>query len=182
MLVIKKILDALSGFLMILGGIAMVVMMVNVAADIIARNFLHVPIPGTLEFVSGYYMVATVFLPLAYVQRHREHVMIELFTLKVPPRVNAFMDGVIYVLCAIGLLFFTYATIGKAIHMTEIGEMQFGVIDVITWPSRWFVPLGCGVMALYMLLQMVAEFIFALKGEKTAAFRDVGHLEDLEKI
>src|SRR3546814_9847490 len=38
------------------------------------------PLAGTIEVVSNWYMVGVAFLPLAYVQWHREHLIVELFT------------------------------------------------------------------------------------------------------
>lgn len=179
---IKRLIDLLSTVLLVVGGVAMTCMMLNVAVDIITRNILQVAVPATLELVSYYYMVAVAFLPLAFVQRYRQHVMIELFTMWLPRRVNAFIDAVVYLLGAIALGFFTVATFGKAVHMTAIGEMQFGVIDVIVWPGRWCLPLGLGAMALQLLLQSTAEFAFAVKGIVIPGHRDLDHLERMEQV
>jgi len=179
---IKRLIDRLSSVLLVLGGIAMAVMMVNVAVDIVTRNLLRITVPGTLELVSYYYMVAVVFLPLAFVQRSRGHVMIELFTLWLPRRVNAFIDAIVYLLGAIGLGLFTYAAFGKAIYMTGVNEMQFGVIDVVVWPGRWFVPIGCGAMVLQLLLQATAEFVYAIKGTELPGHRDLEIMDHMEQV
>jgi TRAP-type C4-dicarboxylate transport system permease small subunit len=179
---IKKLIDWLSNVLLVLGGVAMALMMINVVVDIVTRNVFRLAVPATLELVSYYYMVAVAFLPLAFVQRYRGHVMIELFTMWLPARVNAFIDGTVYLLGAVALAIFTYAAFGKAVYMTGIGEMQFGIIDVVVWPGRWFVPIGVGAMALQLALQTVAEYVFALRGVMLPGHRDLESLDHMEQI
>jgi TRAP-type C4-dicarboxylate transport system permease small subunit len=179
---LKKLVDQLSNVLLVLGGVAMALMMINVVVDIVTRNVFRLAVPATLELVSYYYMVAVAFLPLAFVQRYRGHVMIELFTLWLPARVNAFIDATVYLLGTIALGLFAYASFGKAIYMTGIGEMQFGIIDVVVWPGRWFVPIGVGAMALQLALQSIAEYAFALFNAVIPGHRDLESLDHMEQI
>ena len=65
-------------------GILIILMMIHVAVDVFCRIVLNAPLYGTLEIVAGYYMVAVVFLPLAYVSGGEGHIFIELFTSKLP--------------------------------------------------------------------------------------------------
>lgn len=159
-----KCLDIISNSLLAVSCLAVVAMMLQVTADAFLRTFFHWSVPGTEEIVSAYYMVAVAFLPLAYVQRERGHVMIELFTMRLSPRTNAFLDSAVFTICGIGLAIFTYASVLKAVAMTEESEILIGTVDVTVWPSRWFVPAGCGAMALYMWLQALQEFTWALRG------------------
>lgn len=154
----ERTLDLISRILMVFAAIAILGMMLQVVIDVALRNIWHSTLPGTEEVVSAYYMIACAFLPLAYVQRERGHVIIELFTSWLPERATAFLDGLVAAVVAVGLLFFTQATFGKAIAMTEEREIMIGTIDVVVWPSRWMLPIGLGAMALYMLLQSAQEF------------------------
>ncbi len=159
-----RLLDVVSDTLLAVSCVATVAMMLQVTADAFMRTFFHWSVPGTEEIVSAYYMVAVAFLPLAYVQRERGHVMIELFTMRLSPRINALIDSVVFTACGVGLAIFTYATFFKAIAMTEEAEMLIGTVDVTVWPSRWFVPAGCGAMALYLWTHAVQELLWALRG------------------
>ena len=124
-------------------------------------------------------MVAVVFLPLAYVQLERGHIIIELFTLKAGPRLKAWIDGFVHVVCGSALAIFTYATFDKAIKMTAKGEMWIGMIEVIIWPARWSLPLGLGIMMIIMFLQAIREFQSAITGKH---FQNPMHAEDSEKV
>ena len=58
----------LSFSLMLLGGVAMLLMMIQITADVFMKHFFNQPITGTLEMVSFYYMTGIIFLPFAYIQ------------------------------------------------------------------------------------------------------------------
>lgn len=161
---LQRLLDIVADVLLTVSCVAVVAMMLQVTADAVLRTFLHWSVPGTEEMVSAYYMVAVAFLPLAFVQRERGHVMIELFTMRLSPRTNALIDSIVFTVCGIGLAIFTYAALRKAMVMTEDAEILIGTIDVTVWPSRWFVPVGCGAMALYMWLHAIQDFTWALRG------------------
>lgn len=177
---IEKILDGCARLLMGIGSVAVVLMMVHVMAEVILRYFFTASIPGTEEIVSGYYMVAVVFLPLGYVQMERGHVIIELFTLKVSDRGKAWLDGCVLLVCAGALSIFTYAGFDKAVSMTARGEMWIGLIDVIIWPARWMLPAGLLVMTVMMVLQAIREFQSAAGGGEGHV--DPQHAEDAERV
>ena len=70
---------------------------VHEMGEVMLRTAFKLTIPGTEETVSAYYMIACAFLPLAWVQRGRAHVSVEVFTLWMPPRMLALLDGLVYV-------------------------------------------------------------------------------------
>lgn len=152
-----------------LAGIAMVLMMVQICADAALRTMFNSSAPGTLEIVSFYYMVSVVFLPLAYIQLQRGHVIIELFTSGLSDRTNAAIDGIVYVLATAAMGYFTYAAFEKALKMTELGEFVLGVILVYTWPARWFVVAGTGLMSVVYALSAVEEFATAFGKNKSGS-------------
>lgn len=180
MTAIRRTLDALSMVLMVIGALAMLGMMLQVMVDVALRNLFKSTLPGTEEMVSAYYMIGVAFLPLAYVQRERGHVIIELFTLKLPPRVIAALDGVVYVVCCAALWFFTYAAFRQAVLMTEQSEIMIGTIDVTVWPARWLMTAGLAVMALYMMLQAVEQFLWA--AGVAVRHQPAEHTEETETI
>lgn len=177
-----RILDGISSALLAIGCVAILAMMIQVMVDVVLRNVFKLSVPGTEEIVSAYYMVAVAFLPLAFVQRERGHVMIELFTQNLPPRVNAVLDGIVFLACGIGLAIFTYAGTVKAIAMTEQSEILIGTIDVTVWPSRWFLAAGCGAMTLYLLLHSVQELAWGLSGSTLGKHGSPEHVEEAEQI
>ena len=161
MTAIRRVIIYACNTLMMLGGLALLMMMLQICMDAGMRTIAHSSVPGTLEIVSFYYMVAVVFLPLAYVQLHRGHVIIELFTSGLSPRKVSFIDAVVYTFAGIAMAYFTMAAFNKAVAMTNLGEFVLGVILVFTWPARWFVVAGTGLMSIVYLFSAIEEFSYA---------------------
>src|SRR3546814_16577296 len=86
--------DRLAKALMFLSCAIMLAMVLHIVADVMARYLFNQPLAGTIEVVSNWYMVGVAFLPLAYVQWHREHLIVELFTQNSSARTLRLMDGI----------------------------------------------------------------------------------------
>src|SRR5690606_5755264 len=64
------------------GGLALAVMMLHVCLDIFLREGLGIVIPGALEAVSFFYMVACICLAFPIMQVAGEQVVVEVFLQK----------------------------------------------------------------------------------------------------
>jgi TRAP-type C4-dicarboxylate transport system permease small subunit len=136
---------------MSVGGIALSTMMVHVVADVVGRTFLGKPIDGTLEIVSGYYMVAVVFLPLAYVTRYNEHIYVELFTRRLRGGRIALLDAAVELLAFLFVSFLAWQSTVEAVTRTADGETWETAEGLIAmWPSRWLLPISFLLMTLYL--------------------------------
>ena len=82
---IEAVASRIAGFVALIGGVVIVLMMLQVSADVAMKYIFHKPITGTLEITSAYYMVALVWLPLGAVTRDHEHLEVELFTQHLAP-------------------------------------------------------------------------------------------------
>lgn len=165
MAALERLLERFSMALLWVAGVAITLMMLHVAADVIGKTVFHQPMTATLEIVAWYYMVATVFLPVAYIQVHKKHLMVELFTRQMEPRKLARLEGMVAVLGAVyvGILF--WLTLDHAITSTIDGELQdVTFFDLPVWPSRWFLPLAVGAMTLIMILQAIRDLTFGFTG------------------
>lgn len=165
----ENLLKRASTALLLLGGVAATLMMLQIGADIIGKYAFDKPIPATLEIVAWYYMIATIYLPIAYVQFHRKHLTVELFTQNLEPRKMAWVEGITSVLALlyVGILF--VLALKSALHETALGEAQDATyFDLPVWPARWLLPIPLFFMMLIILLQGWNDFRFAVTGrEKT---------------
>ena len=168
-LTIEKTLNSLANVLLLFGGILMVLMMLQITLSVLGRYLISQPIPGTLEVVSSYYMVGVVFFPLAYVQRQREHIVVELFTQKLSPRSLAGLEGVIYLLSSLYVGMLAWRGFLSAFKAYDFGETwTTAYFDLITWPTYWFVPIGFTFMTLYLLLQGMNDLVMAWRNNQIA--------------
>lgn len=141
-----------------IAGVIMLLMMLHIVADVAGRMIFNHPLDGTTEIVSGYYMVAVIFFPLAYVAHNDGHIMVELFTRKLAERRLAGLDAVIGAVCLGFVVWFSWESIVTAWISTgrnEQWETSKGLVTI--WPSRWFIPLGVVLMGIYMTFRLVAD-------------------------
>ncbi|MEZ5765573.1 MAG: TRAP transporter small permease [Xanthobacteraceae bacterium] len=170
----ERVLEKVSAALLLVGGAAATIMMLHIGADIIGKSFFDKPVPATLEIVAWYYMIATIYLPIAYVQFHRKHLTVELFTQNLEPRKMAWVEGVTSILAFlyIGTLF--VLSFNTAVHETMLGEAQDATyFDLPVWPSRWLLPIPLFVMLLVIVHQGWSDFRHALTGQTGRV--DSGH-------
>lgn len=166
MVAIEKTLDWLGWILLIFGGILMVLMMLQITLSVLGRYLITQPIPGTLEVVSTYYMVGAVFFPLAYVQRNREHIVVELFTQNLSPRALAGLEGVVYLLSSIYTGMIAWRGFLSAYKAYDVGEVwTTAYFDLITWPTYWFVPIGFALMTAYLLLHATRDLVMMWRND-----------------
>ena len=126
-------------------------MMIHVNVDVFSRYLFNRPVPGTLEIVSNYYMVAVVFLPLAMVERNNAHISVELVSQHLPLRPRMLLIAFASLASAAYFAAFTWQTWFDAIAKFELGEYIRGQIAIINWPSRFVLPLGCALITLVLL-------------------------------
>ena len=140
--------------LALLGGIAMVVMMLHIVADVATKYMFNDPIDGTTEIVAAYYMVAVVFLPVAYVTFTEGHLIVELFTGRMSGRPLRVLSGFASLATLAYVLFLIYYTAVEAVRRTIEGEAWETSVELVAvWPSRWLLPVGLAAMALYVAIE-----------------------------
>jgi TRAP-type C4-dicarboxylate transport system permease small subunit len=147
-----------------LGGVLMLLMMAHIVVDVGARVLFNSPFDGTTEIVAGYYMVAVIFFPLAYVTHHEGHITVELFTRGLPPRRLAGLEVAIGVVAFCFLAWFTWESVVAAYDSLLENEQWETADDLVTiWPSRWFIPIGLATMAIYLVYRL-ADDLRAARG------------------
>lgn len=143
-------------------GVALVLATLHMFADAVMTRFFHRPIPGTLEVITQYYMVALFFLPLAHAEVRGAHITADLLFNAVPRRGQRWLVFANYLLLTgFGGVFLWQVTL-KALRQTERGDLtRLGDLTLLLWPSRWIVVLGVVAFALVAALRL-AEAIKAI--------------------
>jgi TRAP-type C4-dicarboxylate transport system permease small subunit len=160
-----RVIDRLLGWLEVpinallwIGLIAGLAMMLHVAADVTGRTAFNNPLMGTTEIVSGWYMVAVCYLPWAWLTRHDNHIAAGVFERIGTARFGYWMEVVVKVFMLVYVSVFAWQTAIRALQQTrggEVWEAAGGFIPV--WPSRWLLPIGAGLMAVYLVLRILRD-------------------------
>jgi TRAP-type C4-dicarboxylate transport system permease small subunit len=156
---VERAVDRASRALAFVGGLGVVLMMVHVVADSAMKYLFDVPIEGTLEVVSQYYMVACVFLPLALVELRGEQVRVDLFLRLMPRRAAVASYVVTAILSAAFFACLAYYTGEAAVHSFRINEVIMGTSYVIVWPSKWLLPVGFALVVVAIVLRLARALL-----------------------
>lgn len=156
---IERAIRSVSAVLMAVAALALILMMLMVTVDVAGKYLFTAPVPVTLEMVSNYYMVAVVFLPLAAVELMNGHIHVELIHARLPRVGRRILDVVAHVLAFVFFAMLTVYGWEVAMKKFEVGEFLMGQYSLIIWPSRFLVPVGCGLIAVLLILRTVRSSI-----------------------
>ena len=142
-------------------ALALAAMMLHISADALSRWLFTRPFAGTLEIVSHYYMVAVVFLPLALVQRMREHIRVDILARVWGPRTLVVLDTVATALVTAFAAAFAWASVETALHQTRRGawrDVTFFDLDI--WQTYWFMVAGAVFLTVAALAVLLRDLVF----------------------
>jgi TRAP-type C4-dicarboxylate transport system permease small subunit len=146
----RRLLDRIVDGAMVVAELAIVLMMVHITAELLARWILRHGLESVPEFVAYYYMTSVAFLSLAYVTRGNGHIAAEFFTQYLSPRRREILEGVIALALAAFLVLLTWQLAQEAVTMTAAREVHQGVaFNLPKWPGRWIMAVGSAIMLIY---------------------------------
>lgn len=105
---VRRLFDWLTRGYLRLAGLALILMVIQINLDVLGRYLFNSPLPATVETVSAYFMVATVFLPLARIEMSDGHISVDLLTQFLPPAARLRLQALA---CAIGAGYFGLLTV-----------------------------------------------------------------------
>lgn len=153
MKMINTWLERINQFITLIGGTAVVLMMIHVTLDIVFRFTLNRPLPGTISIVAHYYMIIAIFLPLAYVEQTKSSISIELISGYFPPALNRFLSCFTQLFISATAYLVAYVSYGVAVrnHQSGTSVMQ-GDYTIATWPSYYILFFGMFLLGTYCLV------------------------------
>ena len=146
----------------LLSGIALLLMMVAGAADVIGTNLDLVgipsqPIPATFEFMATM-MVVTVFLATALGQARRNHIRVEVLVNMLPPAGQRVMDVLQHILSTGMWALIAWFGWKSGLHSVAVGEYAPGLINFPVWPARLVLGFGATLMTVQCVFDLLAVF------------------------
>lgn len=149
--VVEKILFALS-------ALALFAMMILVSLDVLFRYFLHRPLTFQYELTSYYLLVCatTLSLPVAY--KRGAFIKLDLLGKHLPTRLHGYLRGCNLLVGALLFLLITWFSGTRTYDQWQSGGSIFGVIDWPVWLSLIWVPIGCFMLSLTLLLYAFNAF------------------------
>lgn len=125
--------------------------MVIMVLDATLRYAANQPLAWAFEVITMYLMVAGFFFALSHALHKNEHIFVEFFCDRLPPRVRHVVTAIVYVPTS----FLFAAACWRSVLVTweafERNEVTAGVIQWPTWTARIIVPIGLAMLVLRMI-------------------------------
>ena len=168
-----RLVDRISRVLAGISAGVVAVLAVHVFVDVTARWLANRPLPGTLEYVTFWWMPAVVFLALAGGQLRAEHMKVTLLTDLMTARARRIAEVVILLVVAALIVVLTYYLLLGAIESTRIRQAALGVAVVPLWPAKWAAVVGLAAF----LLQTAATLWRVVTGAPTVPHQVLDDVE-----
>ncbi len=163
-----KLADKFTELLSYLGMIGVLAMMVHICADIVGRTLFGVSIPATLEMVTRYYMLMLVLLPLAWVEKNRGMIAVEVFAGMFGKLGDRILDAFVSLACAGVYCVLSVSTWQKAMEQFNIGSYIIALdTQIYVWPGYFTLPFGFGMAAFVCMLRLLLMFSNASSSDVT---------------
>ena len=152
---VTRLLQALTT----IAGVALVLMMLHICADVFMKYVFNSPVQGTLEIVSGYYMVIAVYLPLPLVEWLRQAIVVDVIFIRMPRAMK--IACVLIVLASLVAVYgaFAWQTWLDAMRAYGRNEIAMGPAQTVIWPARFVLPIGFGLASVIGLWHFMGVLI-----------------------
>mgnify|MGYP003679547649 CR=1 FL=1 len=139
----------------VIAGIALILMMVHISTDVVAKYIFRIPMPGTITVVSNYYMVLVAFLPLAFTERRNGQISVEVVTTLLPAKYQRILNVFSLIFCASVFAALAWQGWVEAGRSQKVGTFEIEQnMKLLTWPARYLLPIGCGLIAMTLLVKI----------------------------
>lgn len=128
-------------------------MMFLITSNIIGRK-LGYPLLGAIG-VAGFMLAIVVFLGLSHCEEKESHIRVEFLIHHLTPKIRMVVLIFDYL---VALLLFTTMTVVTGIdsaHSFQIKEMLTGAVLLPEYPVKAIVTLGCALMSIQVLLNII---------------------------
>ena len=127
-----------------------------VTVDILMRSLLGFSTRVAVE-MTGYLLVIAVFFGLAYTLREGSHIRITFLLLRLPARVQAWVELII------SIIFLSYTGVLGGVTWSwwftsfSLKTTSRTGLDIVVWPVEIFIPVGLTLISLLLAYEIVAN-------------------------
>lgn len=161
-MILTKITETFSSLLTFLAGLILIVMVLLTCANIVFRLF-WVPINGTYELMGFSGALLTAFA-LAYTQVKKGHIAVDVLVNVFPPKMRWVLAAINNGMCFVFFILAGWQLAIKANTLRTTGELT-ETLRIIYYPFIYAVSLGCGVLALILLTDLLRQIFSSEEAE-----------------
>ncbi len=160
MVTLKKLNMVLNKIVLYFSCAALFIMLLLGFGNMFFRT-VWVPIKGSYEII-GFLGALVASLPLGFTQIRKGHIAVDIITDKYPPRLQKFVEGISYLLCAVFFLIVSKKTLqwGSIIrHSGEVSE----TLRIPFYPFVYATAIGFLILSLALFVDTL--ILLTGKGE-----------------
>ncbi|MCE8520840.1 TRAP transporter small permease [Ruegeria pomeroyi] len=166
----------LESILLALGALAVVLLGVLIAGNVVARSVFGTSIPDSVIIVQEL-MVAAILLPLAATTASRTHICVEFISDKFGARVKSWLIVMGTVIGMLALIPLIYAGWRELVSNWSSGSFYFGDLALPKWPGKLIFILGFGACWLRLLELAIRDTRTILAGGIVDDQHELGEIE-----
>ncbi|MFC7402941.1 TRAP transporter small permease [Citricoccus sp. GCM10030269] len=151
---IETAVIAVSRVFGILASLAVVVVMLAIALDVVTRWITGASLPSMVE-ISESALVVSIFLGLPWAAVTGAHVSVSLLTDRLGQRAGRVVATIAWTLCSLTAAWFTWTTCSRALASTGLNEVRMGLVQWPLWPLRWVIAVGFLVLTLACVVNLL---------------------------
>jgi len=153
----------------LVGAVAVILMMLQIVADVLLKNLISWPIPLTSVFVANYYMVIVAYMPLALTERLSRHISVELLFRHLSARWQRWLGALVCLFAGTVAAAIAWELWFEAMKKARVGSFIVEQsLAMPIWPTYFVLPIGFGLFAallFYRVLVMVTGLASGLGEE-----------------
>ncbi|MBQ4506808.1 MAG: TRAP transporter small permease subunit [Firmicutes bacterium] len=162
---LKRIEDGLTKVLSLLITAAMMLLVLIVCVQVVARNLIHFDL-GAATDIPVYMMIYTVFLGNILISKQRKNITVDVLKVFVHNRtILAVVQLINDVLCAAALAYFDYYSFRHCLITLRNRGVKISGLNYPEWLMKMIVPVGLTIVCIYFVSYVVKD-IQALKDVK----------------
>lgn len=143
-----RIIDRLSDGVAVLGAGGVVLLVLNVAVDVVGRLVFHAPFPGTIEYTTYWWMPTLALLAFAFTERRQEHIKVTVLLDALPLRMRQIIEGVFGLIATALIVALAYYSWEDAMKGYNFQEVTASSPPVAVWPFRFVAVVAMAMLAL----------------------------------
>jgi TRAP-type C4-dicarboxylate transport system permease small subunit len=157
-----KIIQSLSRILNIIASFVLAAMMMITVADVFLRYFFKSPILGTTEITESM-MACLAFFALAWCALRNSHLKVDLVMSLFSVRTQAVIDSITSFAGMVMVALIAWRSLLEGIEVQRL-QLISSLIKIPAFPFYYVIALGCAVLCLVMLSDLIKSIQKAVKG------------------
>lgn len=155
----KVLADSVGRVLRFLAAVSLCAIGLIVAADVVLRYLFHAPLGFAFDLILRYLFPASVLLVLLDVEKSGGNIRLDLLSRFLNAGQTRWIAILIDILA--GACFSTIAFLYMQLAFKSYlsGEIAFGMINWLIWPTNLIGALGFGALAIYLLARLLRNLL-----------------------